>query len=72
MLYFKSRGEPLLLHYYLGGIFMANFEKYRKKKNTVKANLEDEVFNNFLKYLKENNLTQQSFIENKIKEILKK
>lgn len=49
---------------------MANYEKYRKKKNTVKANLDDDLYNNFLEYLKNNNLTQQSFFEQKIKEIL--
>lgn len=51
---------------------MANFEKYRKKKNTVKASLDDDTYTLFLQYLKNNNLTQQSFFENKIKEVLKK
>lgn len=49
-----------------------NFEKYRKKKHTVKATLDDATYNAFINFLKSENLTQQAFFENKIKEILKK
>lgn len=44
----------------LGGIKM-NFEKYRKKKNSVRAMLDDETYKSFLEFLKSNNLTQQVF-----------
>lgn len=50
---------------------MANFEKYRKKNKTIKANLCEEHYNKFMKYLQENSLTQQKFIEEKILEVLK-
>ena len=49
-----------------------NFEKYRKKKHTVKATLDDATYNAFINFLKSEKLTQQAFFENKIKEILKK
>ncbi len=49
-----------------------NFEKYRKKKNIVKATLDDETYKEFINFLKSKNLTQQKFFEEKIKENLKK
>lgn len=49
---------------------MTNFEKYRKKKNIVKTNIDDLLYNKFIEYLKDHNLTQQFFIENMIKNVL--
>lgn len=49
---------------------MTNFEKYRKKKNIVKSNIDDELYNKFIEYLKNHNSTQQFFVENMIKNVL--
>ena len=49
---------------------MTNFEKYRKKKNIVKSNIDDELYNKFIEYLKDHNSTQQFFVENMIKNVL--
>lgn len=50
---------------------MANFEKYRKKRNTIKCNLDDDKYTDFVEFLNKNNLTQQFFIENLITNVLK-
>ena len=49
-----------------------NFEKYRKKKNSVRAMLDDETYKSFLEFLKTNKKTKQIFYKQKIKEIIKK
>lgn len=48
-----------------------NFEKYRKKKNSVRAMLDDETYKSFLEFLKSNNLTQQVFLNKKLKKFKK-